>query len=67
MQKILKNMVTAEGYSEIVNKLREIIELQRKVNDETRKAKEDELERIFRGEGGSIDPKQSDPKKADPK
>ncbi|MCO6438254.1 MAG: hypothetical protein J5J06_14260 [Phycisphaerae bacterium] len=47
MRAVLARMVQWEGYHEVVNMLRDIIRLQREMEEETRKAREKEVEGLF--------------------
>lgn len=47
MRSVLARMIQWEGYHEVVNMLRDIIRLQRELEEETRKARERDVEGLF--------------------
>lgn len=60
MKKISKNMRTAEGYSDIVNRFYEILKAQNDLNTATQEEKDRELDRIFEGGFDKPEPKKTD-------
>ena len=60
MKKISKNMRTAEGYSDIINRFLEILAKQRGLNTATQEEKDRELDRVFEGGFDKPEPKKTD-------